>query len=175
MKQDDLSQERRRSSIPRMANSASPRRLFIISICLMLTGGIGMIYQHWPRGQQGLDEVDVELAGHVYQVEVALTPQQHEIGLMHRTRMPKDHGMLFVFPQQELLDFWMKDTKIPLDILYFDQGGLLVKQYRNVPPCVEDPCASYPSQREARYVLELNAGQAQSLGLTDGSALRKHD
>ena len=66
----------------------------------------------------------------------------------------------------------MKNTKIPLDILYFDNELRLVGQQRNVPPCsAGDRCPPYPSHRPARYVLELNAGQAARLGLEAGATL----
>jgi uncharacterized membrane protein (UPF0127 family) len=66
----------------------------------------------------------------------------------------------------------MKNTKIPLDILYFDNDRKLVSQQRDVPPCsLGDACPPYPSDAPARYVLELNAGQAEKLKLQDGATL----
>ena len=67
----------------------------------------------------------------------------------------------------------MKNTKIPLDILYFDSRRRLVSQQRDVPPCAAgDACPNYPSRVPALYVLELNAGEAAKLGLKDGEELR---
>jgi uncharacterized membrane protein (UPF0127 family) len=65
----------------------------------------------------------------------------------------------------------MKNTRIPLDILYFDDGLTLVSMAENARPCVADPCPSYPSEAPARYVLELNAGTARSLGVEKGDRL----
>ena len=80
--------------------------------------------------------------------------------------------MLFVHDRQEPLAYWMKNTKIALDILYFDNERRLVSQQRDVPPCsAGDACPPYPSKRPARYVLELNAGQAARLNLQDGASL----
>jgi hypothetical protein len=71
------------------------------------------------------------------------------------------------------LAYWMKNTKIPLDILYFDSNRRLVSQRRDVPPCsLGNGCPPYPSSAPARYVLELNAGQAAKLGLNDGAELK---
>ena len=92
---------------------------------------------------------------------------------MFRDRMETDHGMLFIHDREEPQAYWMKNTKIPLDILYFDNGRKLVAQQRDVPPCsAGDACPSYPSNAPARYVLELNAGQAAQLKLQDGAQLQ---
>lgn len=114
----------------------------------------------------------VELQGHHYDVELAKTDDQRQRGLMFRDSMASDHGMLFIHDSEEPQAYWMKNTKIPLDILYFDNGLRLVAQQRNVPPCtLGDQCPPYPSNAPARYVLELNAGQADTMNLKDGAVL----
>ncbi len=117
-------------------------------------------------------EPSVELRGHRFSVEVADTDDTRQKGLMFRTDLPADHGMLFVFPSQAPRAFWMKNTRIPLDILYFDRHFKLVAQQRNVPPCRTAQCPSYPSGRAAKYVLELNAGTAEKLELRLGDELK---
>lgn len=115
----------------------------------------------------------VELGGHHYAVEVARTEAERERGLMFRDQLAAGHGMLFIHPRQEPQAYWMKNTRIPLDILYFDDAHRLVSQQRDVPPCsLGDACPPYPSDAPARYVLELNAGEAARLGLRNGDALR---
>jgi uncharacterized membrane protein (UPF0127 family) len=92
---------------------------------------------------------------------------------MFRDRLEPGHGMLFIHEREEPQAYWMKNTRIPLDILYFDNALKLVSQQRDVPPCtLGDRCPPYPSAAPARYVLELNAGQAAELGLQDGARLR---
>ncbi len=114
----------------------------------------------------------VELGGQRYTIEVADDDAERARGLMFREEMASDRGMLFIHERQEPLAYWMKNTKIPLDILYFDSGRKLVSQQRDVPPCsLGDGCPPYPSTAPARYVLELNAGQAAKLGLKDGATL----
>ena len=108
---------------------------------------------------------NVTLRGHSFSVEVAATPAQQEHGLMDRASMLPDHGMLFVFPDAEPRTFWMKNTLIPLDILFFDDSHRLVTIRTDVPPCKTNPCPIYSSTAPARYVLELNAGTATKLGL----------
>ena len=92
---------------------------------------------------------------------------------MFRDAMDADRGMLFIHDTQEPQAYWMKNTKIALDILYFDNDHKLVSQQRDVPPCsLGDACPPYPSNAPARYVLELNAGQAEKLKLQDGALLK---
>jgi uncharacterized membrane protein (UPF0127 family) len=116
----------------------------------------------------------VELNGHRYTIEIAADDKSREHGLMDRTEMAADHGMLFVFDDDMTRTFWMKNTKIPLDMLFFDGNQKLVSIQHNVPPCVADPCAAYSSGAPARYVLELNAGESEKLGLTSGDPIEIH-
>lgn len=114
----------------------------------------------------------VELDGHRYSVEIADDNAERARGLMFRDEMAADHGMLFIHTDEEPLAYWMKNTHIPLDILYFDHAFKLVGEQRNVPPCTAgNACPSYPSNAPALYVLELNAGQAEKIGLKKGDAL----
>lgn len=114
----------------------------------------------------------VELAGERYAVEVADDQAERARGLMFRDSLPADGGMLFIHEAEMPQSYWMKNTRIPLDILYFDDDRVLVSQQRDVPPCsLGDRCPPYPSDEPARYVLELNAGEAAELGLQDGAVL----
>jgi len=113
----------------------------------------------------------VELKGQRYSIEVAEDEAAREHGLMDRTEMAIDHGMLFVFQDDIPRAFWMKNTKIALDMLFFDADRHLVSVQHDVPPCLADPCPAYSSGAPARYVLELNAGQARKLGLVPGDEL----
>ena len=115
----------------------------------------------------------VEIAGKRYAVEIADNDEERARGLMFRDRMESTHGMLFIHEREEPQAYWMKNTRIPLDILYFDESRRLVSQQRDVPPCsAGDRCPSYPSTAPARYVLELNAGEAARLKLEEGAELR---
>ena len=114
----------------------------------------------------------VELGGQRYKVEVADDDAERARGLMFRDELATGHGMIFVHDREEPQSYWMKNTKIPLDILYFDDARKLVAQQRDVPPCsAGDACPSYPSNAPARYVLELNAGEAAKLKLENGAEL----
>lgn len=117
----------------------------------------------------------VELRGQRFVVEIADDDHERARGLMFRDRLPADHGMLFIFEQETPQAFWMKNTRIPLDILYFDADRVLVSWALDTPPCsTGDRCPSYPSARPAKYVLELNAGTARRLGLQLGDRIEFH-
>ncbi len=112
-----------------------------------------------------------ELKGRRFSIEIVNDDASRARGLMFRDSMPADHGMLFLFDDMRPRVFWMKNTRIPLDILYFDQEYKLVSAQERVPPCRSDPCAQYPSAGSAQYVLELNAGTAEKLGVKPGDKL----
>lgn len=114
----------------------------------------------------------VELKGERFTVEVAESQEKQALGLMFRESMPEDHGMIFLFPAEGMRSFWMKNTKIPLDIFYFDEDLKLVSVSENTPPCRTSRCPGYPSLGPAKYVLELNAGKAEELGVQPGDELK---
>jgi uncharacterized membrane protein (UPF0127 family) len=114
----------------------------------------------------------VVLRDHAFRVEIADDDAERTRGLMYREHLDADAGMLFLFERQEPQAFWMKNTRIPLDILYFDQSWSLVGWSLNTPPCsLGNQCPSYPSKAPARYVLELNAGTANNIGAQLGDKL----
>lgn len=114
----------------------------------------------------------VEVGGERFAVEIADDDAERARGLMFRDELAKGTGMLFIHDAEEPQAYWMKNTHIPLDILYFDSARKLVTQQRNVPPCSGgNRCPSYPSDQPARYVLELNAGEAERLKLQDGAEI----
>ena len=114
----------------------------------------------------------VELKGQRFDVEIADTEPARERGLMFRESMPPDHGMLFLFDDSTERTFWMKNCRMPLDILYFDEKYKLVSVQQRVPACRSDPCPVYPSAGAVKYVLELNAGTTDKLGVKPGDALK---
>ncbi|MCZ8319467.1 MAG: DUF192 domain-containing protein [Lysobacteraceae bacterium] len=115
----------------------------------------------------------VEVRGQRFTVEVADDFNERARGLMYREHLAPDAGMLFVHEREEPLAYWMKNTRIPLDILYFDRKRRFVSMQAGVPPCsAGDACPSYPSTGPAKYVLELNAGRADGLGLQPGDEIR---
>lgn len=116
----------------------------------------------------------VVLKGERFTVELAETHEKQALGLMFRERLEEDRGMLFLFPGEARRSFWMKNTRIPLDIFYFDAGLRLVSVAENAQPCRTERCPPYPSTGPAKYVLELNSGKAAELGVRPGDELRLH-
>jgi uncharacterized membrane protein (UPF0127 family) len=104
-------------------------------------------------------------------VELAHTEMARAMGLMHRRHLGRGMGMLFVFPDSDYRSFWMKNTLIELDIIYIDTDKRVAHIEAHVPPCKADPCPSYPSSRPARYVLELDGGEAERFGLKIGDRI----
>jgi len=103
-------------------------------------------------------------------LELALTDQEKATGLMYRDKLAADHGMLFVFDRDDILAFWMKNTLIPLDIVWFDATGRVADVHPDAQPCHVDPCPKYSNKLPARAVLLVNAGFAAAHGLTPGVA-----
>jgi len=105
-------------------------------------------------------------------LELAQTPQEVADGLMYRPSLPADRGMLFVFPEERYPSFWMKNTLIPLDLVFLDSAGVVVDVVENAPPCAADPCPTYSPQAPARAVLEIKAVSAHRHGLESGAVIR---
>lgn len=104
-------------------------------------------------------------------VEIAATDAVRMRGLMFRQGLAENEGMIFVFPKVGFYPFWMKDTLIPLDMLWLDPDGRVVSIARSVPPCTGDPCPEYPPRAEALYVVELTSGFAGRHSLKTGDLL----
>lgn len=112
--------------------------------------------------------------GTVIQAELADTSEERARGLMFRPTLETNRGMLFVFAEAQQWSFWMKNTRIPLDIIWMDQKKKIVHIARRVPICsrTDDGCPQYQPNENALYVLELAAGSAEVFNLDRGSALR---
>lgn len=104
-----------------------------------------------------------------FQVEVADDEAERARGLMFREAMPRFDGMLFVYDRPEPVAFWMKNTLIPLDMLFFDAEGRLVSVHENTVPGDLTPI---PGGEAIQYVLEINGGAARRLGIAPGAELR---
>jgi YVTN family beta-propeller protein len=104
-------------------------------------------------------------------VEVPDDLEESMRGLMFRKHIPWNAGMLFPYSNEEPRTFWMKNTLIPLDMIFVDSSSKIVEIKENVPPCKQDECPTYPSQEPAQYVLEVNAGFVQENDVRVGDRL----
>ena len=102
-------------------------------------------------------------------VEVAITPEDRQRGLMERDLLEKDNGMLFVFSEEDAYSFWMKNMKISLDIIWINADGNVVYFVEDAPPCVQSPCQTYSPNADALYVLEVNPGVIDVLGIEENT------
>lgn len=105
------------------------------------------------NGKDTVKVIDMEVADDEYEITT---------GLMYRSKMEINQGMLFVFPDVQMRSFWMKNTKIPLDIIFISEDQRIVTIQKNTVPY---NLASIPSSEEAKYVLEVNAGFSDRFGL----------
>ena len=111
------------------------------------------------------------IAGRTIELEVAKTQQQQAIGLMFRTALPDNRGMLFTFEPPQPTKFWMKNTLIPLDMVFL-RNGKVEAIAASVPPCTQEPCPTYGPDTAIDQVIELRAGQVAALGLQVGETLK---
>jgi uncharacterized membrane protein (UPF0127 family) len=105
-------------------------------------------------------------------VEVADTDLKRERGLMFRKKLGENDGMLFVFDDEKYVTFWMKNTLIPLDIIFISSNGTINEIKENVQPCLADPCELYPSVNPSKYVLEVNANFSKKNGISVGDSVK---
>ncbi|NJM12390.1 MAG: DUF192 domain-containing protein [Synechococcaceae cyanobacterium SM1_2_3] len=118
------------------------------------------------------DRAQISVGPATFQVEMAQTDDERGRGLMFRREMPADQGMLFVQPVGPAM-FWMKNTYIPLDLLYFDADGRLLQIQASAPPCATPHCPIYASAADnVRYILEINGGEAARRGIQPGDRLQ---
>jgi uncharacterized protein len=103
-----------------------------------------------------------------FMVEIADTPEKQMTGMMYREFIPDDFGMLFIHETESYRSFWMKNCRVHLDIIYLDKNKQIINIHFNVPPCKQEPCKTYKSERPARYVLELRGNRAKELNLKPG-------
>ena len=102
---------------------------------------------------------------HAFTIEWAVTADERERGLMYRKTMPKDHGMLFDFQTEQSVAFWMRNTYLPLDMLFIDGAGTVKRIEHKATPLSD---RVIPSGAAIRYVFEINGGTADALGISEG-------
>lgn len=123
----------------------------------------------WSREfpQLNLPRVTLKAGMHLIQAQVAATPEQRATGLMHRTEMPTNEGMLFVFEQPAGQCFWMKNTLLPLTAAFVADDGTIVNLADMQPQSLDSHCSARP----VRYVLEMHQGWFAKRGIGPGFRL----
>ncbi len=100
-----------------------------------------------------------------FDVEIADSLSERKQGLMYREHLEENKGMLFIFDEQKIHPFWMKNTLIPLDIIWIDEQMEIVSIFPNAQPCKTEQCDSIRPLKKAKYVLEINGGMAAEKGI----------
>jgi uncharacterized protein len=136
--------------------------LVVLFLFICRVGGCNQAPTPPPPGS-----VRMQIGTGSFILEVAANEPARRQGLMNRDSMPPDHGMLFVFPEELPLSFWMKNTRIPLDILYIDASGYIVSIKKMKP----HDLTSIPSDAPAKYAIELNAGTATRVNIKVGNQI----
>lgn len=119
------------------------------------------------QSPMGLATVKMPIGKSAYTLEVADTVAAQERGLMERDSMPADHGMIFVFPGERVREFWMKNTRFALDIIFIDARGRIVSMAQMKPYDLHTTSSIDP----AKYAIELNKGEIQKCGVKVGDKL----
>lgn len=147
-----------------------PKRILLLFIVVFAVGML-ILLAVFALKRDRAEFQQVCFAEHCFEVELAQSPAERAQGLMFRKELAMNRGMLFVFENEAQHSFWMKNTFIPLDIIWLAQGGEVVFIKENAQPCGDDPCLSITADRKAKYVLELNGGVVQGIGLQTGDTV----
>lgn len=124
---------------------------WIIIILIIAALGLVAIFVFRNKG-----DAEVKIKDQSFKVELASTDSQRERGLSNRTELGTESGMLFVFPESAVHSFWMKDTLIPLDIIWINEGKIV--EMATLDPQTDETIPQYTPKNSAKYVLEINAG-----------------
>lgn len=138
--------------------------VFLLLI-LFLTFIIILFYSHLKNQNQ------VCFKNNCFTVELAITAQEQARGLMFREKLAPDKGMLFIFKDEGEHSFWMKNTLMPLDIIWINKDKEAVYISENIQPCKLDYCPAIKPDKKAQYVLELNGGTVDKIGLEVGDKI----
>ena len=147
-------------------------KILLILFLIIISGFL--IYPHFKKEKDGIKtfsirkEPQVCFKNRCFFVELALTPEEKSRGLMYRESLGQDRGMLFIYEKEARHSFWMKNVLIPLDIIWLDQDKKVVYIAENCQPCSEDSCPSIKTDKNAKYVLEINGGTVFEMGLSLG-------
>lgn len=141
------------------------RRLLLIIALLFVLAPTGCRQSTQPTS--GLPTCQMQIGSKTFTLEIASTEESRERGLMRRDSMPDDHGMIFVFTGASKMAFWMKNTRIPLDIIYVAEDGK-VDCVKQMQPYSE---TNVPSEGSVKWAIELNQGMGAKVGVKAGDVL----
>ena len=143
----------------------------IAMLVIVVIVALALIVGYNQVNNQPGNESQLCFRDNCFYVELALTPEEQSRGLMFRDHLDPDRGMLFVFPKEDVYSFWMKNTLVPLDIIWISENKEIVFISKNTQPCNELSCPMINPGEKAKYVLEVNAGVSDEIELVVGSEI----
>jgi len=152
-----------------MFNLKNNRKRIILTVILSVVIFLLIFFIIKNPGALGKDKVCYK--NYCFEVELAKTDAERNQGLMFKESLDEYKGMLFIFDGEGDYPFWMKNTLIPLDIIWINDNKEVVFISENTQPCKEDPCPSVNPDKNAEYVLEINGNTARKIGLNIGDKL----
>ena len=161
-------------SVLPLRRKPNPLALVLVALCIGAIGFLANSGIAWSADPPLETLITVKTPrGTLIQAELADTALKRAQGLMFRDHLANDRGMLFIFGDAQPWTFWMKNTKIPLDIIWMDGRKTIIHIEHNLPICTrqDDGCPQYHSDEGALYVLELGGGRAEALQLQRGMRL----
>jgi len=140
------------------------KKILLIVILVIAAGAAAVLTKEKPNR--------VCFKNHCFDVELAKTAAEISRGLMFKENLGQNKGMLFAFEKESEYPFWMKNTLIPLDIIWINENKEVVFISENAQPCFEEsPCLSINPDKNAKYILEINGGLAGKIGLKIGDKI----
>lgn len=145
------------------------KKYYFLLIIVLVIAMIVVAILSINRKNQSKNKETISINNHQFEVELATTQAQREYGLMNRSHLDETSGMLFVFSSSGIYPFWMKNTKIPLDIIWFSNNKIV--DMTTLQPATDNNIPEYSPRVPANLVLEINAGLAQKYGFKIGDEL----
>jgi len=138
--------------------------LVLILLVILIILSVFFIFKNMNKGKACFKD-------NCFEVDLAVSLGEKEKGLMFKSEMDINRGMLFVYDKEGIYSFWMKNTMIPLDIIWINAESEVVYINTYTQPCEVENCLSVNPEKNAKYVLEINAGMADKIGLKVGDKI----
>ena len=147
--------------------------IFIIILSLIATLLLTICNQFFSNNkvEKENEAIKVCIEENCFDVEIADTLKEREMGLMNRDYLAPEDGMLFIFENEEIHNFWMKNTLIPLDMIWINENKKIIYIEKNAEPCKVERCKLFGPNEKAKYVLEINGGLMEGMGVKTGDEI----
>ncbi len=142
------------------------KKTFLVLIIVLII----FVFLIIADSKKDIDYIRIRIYDYEINLESAITDKEQMQGLMNREFLPKDQGMIFIYKDEKPRSFWMKNTLIPLDLIFIDSDNKIVDIKKDFQPCKTDVCETYTS-KPAVYVIEVNAGIVDELGIEIGEKI----